>query len=58
MSRPDQHWLAVGFVLLALTSVAGMVLLATGYWQVASEALGLIVGGVLVVVLWLGLRHR
>jgi spore maturation protein SpmA len=58
MSRPDQHWLAVGFVLLALASITGMALLATGYWQVASEALGLIIGGGLMVVLWLGLRRR
>jgi len=58
MSRPDQHWLAVGFVLLALASIAGMVLLASGHWQVASEALGLIIGGGLVVVLWAGLRSR
>ena len=44
--------------MLALASIAGMVLLASGHWQVASEALGLIIGGVLAVVLWLGLRHR
>ncbi len=58
MSRPDQHWLAVGFVLLALASIAGLALLVSGYWRVASEALGLIIGGALVVVFWLGLRHR
>ncbi|MGB5200791.1 MAG: hypothetical protein WBN68_14550 [Sedimenticolaceae bacterium] len=58
MSRPDQHWLAVGFVLLALASIAGLALLASGHWQVASEALGLTIGGGLVVVFWLGLRNR
>jgi hypothetical protein len=58
MYRLGQHWIALGFVLLALAALAGLVLLASGRWQVASEALGLAVGGILAALLGLALLRR
>ena len=58
MPGPRQHWLASVFVLFAVLAAAGLVLLAGGFVRVDSELLGLVVGAVLVLLLWLGLAGR
>jgi hypothetical protein len=58
MPGPRQHWLASAFVLFGLLCAAGLVLLATGRLQIDSELPGLLVGAVLGMLLWLGLRGR
>lgn len=58
MSRLRQHWLASVFVLLAVVCVVALVALASGGLRVDSELLGLGVGAVLVLLLWIALRRR
>lgn len=58
MSRLRQHWLASVFVLLAVVCVVALVALASGRLRVDSELLGLGVGAVLVLLLWIALRRR
>ena len=58
MSDPRQNWLASVFVLLGLASIAGLVLLAGGRVRIDSELLGLGVGAVLILLLWLGITRR
>jgi hypothetical protein len=43
--------------LFAVACAVGLVLLATGRIRIASELPGLLVGAVLVLLLWLGLRR-
>lgn len=58
MSDPRQNWLASVFVLLGLASIAGLMLLAGGRVRIDSELLGLGVGAVLILLLWLGITRR
>jgi hypothetical protein len=58
MYRVPQHWIALGFVLLALAALAGMVLLASGRWRPPGEALGLAVGALVLTLFWLALARR
>ena len=53
-----QHWLAWVFVLLAVACVLGIGLLVSGRWRIDSEALGLAVGAVLVVLIGVGVAAR
>ncbi|MCB1792179.1 MAG: hypothetical protein KDJ27_03450 [Gammaproteobacteria bacterium] len=46
------------FVLLAVVCVVALVALASGRLRVDSELLGLGVGAVLVLLLWIALRRR
>lgn len=57
VSGPRQYWLASAFVLLAIGCVAALLLMAGGWLQVDSEALGLAVGALLIVLLWIGIRR-
>ena len=56
--RLRQHWLALVFVLLALACVVGIGLLVSGRWRIDSEALGLVVGAVLVLLIGIGVAGR
>lgn len=58
MPDPRQHWLAIAFVLLGLACLLALLLLAGGHWRVAGEGPGLVAGGVLVLLLWWGIRRR
>ena len=58
MPVPRQHWLASVFVLSAVLAFVGLVLLAGGFVRVDSELLGLAVGAIVVLLLWLGLGGR
>ncbi len=58
MPDPVQNWLASVFVLLGIASIAGLVLMASGRLRIDSELLGLGVGAVVIVLLWLGLARR
>ncbi len=58
MPDPGQNWLASVFVLLGVASIVGLVLLASGRVRIDSELLGLGVGAVLIVLLWLGIARR
>ena len=58
MPGRHQNWLASVFVLLAVASIVGLVLLASGRLRIDSEVLGLGVGAALVGLLWLGIARR
>ena len=58
MPQPRQHWFALVFVLLAVACLAAIVLLVSGRWRIAGEGLGLAVGAVLVLLIWLGVAIR
>ena len=58
MSYPRQNWLASVFVLLGLASIAGLVLLASGRVRIDNELLGLGVGVMVILLLWLGMTRR
>ena len=58
MPDPVQNWLASVFVLLGIASIAGLGLMASGLLRIDSELLGLGVGAVVILLLWLGITRR